>query len=120
MSSYWKDLYFLRKKRKRRKNSKRYKKSEKDRESKSSGGVTIKNLRSMSYRSYLKGAHWKKTAKRRRALAGWKCEECGATRCVLEVHHLTYARRGRERMGDLQVLCSVCHHEVHRKDRLSN
>ncbi len=40
---------------------------------------------------------------------GKKCERCGYSSARLEVHHLTYERFGRERLGDLRVLCKTCH-----------
>ncbi len=40
--------------------------------------------------------------------AGRKCQECGYKK-GLAVHHLTYARLGREDPEDLRVLCKPCH-----------
>ena len=45
---------------------------------------------------------------------------CGIGDAVLNVHHKTYCRRGREEPGDLIVLCRNCHTGFHKKntDRL--
>ena len=104
-------------KRKKRKNGKRYKKTEKDRRQRQSSGENIFTLTHMNYMSYLNQPHWKKTARRRRKLSGNRCDKCGANGCILEVHHLTYKRLGRERMSDLMTLCSECHDKVHNRHR---
>jgi 5-methylcytosine-specific restriction endonuclease McrA len=55
--------------------------------------------------------------------AAGQCEECGE-HLPLEMHHLTYVRRGRdpsedepifgfETPDDLQALCRACHHARH-------
>jgi hypothetical protein len=62
---------------------------------------------------YLKSDGWKRRRKRALARAGYRCQRCGA-RGRLDVHHLTYKRRGRERDADLQVLCRSCHQAHHR------
>ena len=41
--------------------------------------------------------------------AGYECQRCGAVDVELQVHHLTYARLGREDWEDLKVVCSPCH-----------
>ena len=46
---------------------------------------------------------------------GHRCENCDE-RSSLQVHHLTYARLGREIDEDLVVLCRMCHANEH-KDR---
>jgi membrane-associated phospholipid phosphatase len=61
---------------------------------------------------YLRSAHWARYAAARRADAHGACEECGA-HGRLDVHHLTYARIGRERRRDTRVLCRNCHDRVH-------
>lgn len=53
----------------------------------------------------------------RRATA--QCEECGLRddwRAV-NIHHLTYARLGREDLADLAILCAGCHQETHGHQR---
>ena len=44
--------------------------------------------------------------------AGHKCSICGETE-NLNVHHLTYARVGCEKLSDLEVLCRGCHENEH-------
>ena len=67
------------------------------------------------YAAYLKSAHWR--AKRREALEyhGAQCDQCGTDQ-NLQVHHKTYARLGREKMKDMQVLCQTHHNELHEAD----
>lgn len=64
------------------------------------------------YIAYIKSDKWK--AKRQQVFAhyGKKCYACGARDKVLHCHHMTYARLGREAMGDLIPLCVPCHKEV--------
>ena len=64
------------------------------------------------YADYIQSADWRMRRNRRLRIAGWRCERCGDGR-ALEVHHLTYARLGREWDQDLEVLCGDCHHGEH-------
>jgi len=66
------------------------------------------------YQSYLQSRHWKETRYDAKARAGRRCERCGSTH-DLQVHHLTYARKGFERPEDLEVLCKRCHYIVHER-----
>lgn len=70
------------------------------------------------YRRYLDSDEW--TALRRRVLkrAKRQCEDCGAKACLLEVHHLTYERFGREELDDLRVVCQPCHSWRHKRRRM--
>ena len=62
------------------------------------------------YRLYLKSDLWYNVRKVK--IAQMKvCEECGGTK-ILQCHHLTYKRLGRERLSDLKLLCRKCHDEV--------
>lgn len=70
------------------------------------------NYKTMDYQHYLTTVHWEKTRARKVAQVNYKCEKCSRT-SGLEVHHLTYARLGEERLEDLQVLCPVCHRKAH-------
>lgn len=70
--------------------------------------------RQQSYQEYLKSAHWQEIRKEKLKEAGYKCEKCGAKES-LDIHHLTYARLGHERMSDLQALCRPCHRKAGRK-----
>lgn len=66
----------------------------------------------MDYRQYLQSPEWR--AVRRRVMGrarGW-CERCRKAK-ALQVHHLTYARLGHERLTDLQAVCQSCHQAAH-------
>ncbi|MDI4237769.1 hypothetical protein OZ411_33695 [Bradyrhizobium sp. Arg237L] len=68
----------------------------------------------MNYREYLSSPAWRFNAARLRELeaAGFQCRLCPnstATGHVIECHHRTYARLGREIDGDLTALCRECH-----------
>ena len=68
--------------------------------------------RQREYRRYLKSPEW---GQRRGAIVQRSrgfCEDCGS-RENLDVHHLTYKRRGNERPADLVALCRRCHKERH-------
>jgi hypothetical protein len=65
---------------------------------------------------YLRSPHWRARRARAIALAGGRCERCGRPG-RLEVHHVTYARLGRERDRDLRALCHRCHRIVERRRR---
>lgn len=64
------------------------------------------------YKGYLASTCW--SARRLAVLsrADGRCEECHAADAT-EVHHVTYARVGRERLGDLLGLCTTCHNGHH-------
>jgi hypothetical protein len=64
-----------------------------------------------SYAAYLRSPHWRALRRQALDLAQRRCP-CGA-RTELQVHHLTYARLGAERLGDLAVLCRGCHRRAH-------
>lgn len=72
----------------------------------------IHELRSMPYREYLKTRHWRRLRVVAIKKAKHKCAVCGDTE-NLNVHHLTYERKGCEKLEDLQVLCRECHENVH-------
>lgn len=69
-------------------------------------------LEAMPYSDYLWTSEW--GDKRAAALVRdrWRCRVCnsGDRLCV---HHRSYARRGRERIDDLTVLCRGCHSLFH-------
>ncbi len=65
---------------------------------------------------YLRSPYWRARRARAIARAGGRCERCGVTG-RLEVHHLTYARLGRERDRDLRALCHGCHRIAERRRR---
>jgi len=68
----------------------------------------------MPYPDYLETPHWRRRRERSLWLAGHRCEHCGRSDGgPLEVHHLTYDRRGWEADEDLIVLCGDCHELAH-------
>ena len=73
---------------------------------------TLHRQRQEEYRRYLKTDHWKETRAEALKRGHYKCHDCGAT-ANLQVHHLTYARRGHERQSDLVVVCDKCHKKRH-------
>lgn len=73
---------------------------------------TLHRLRQEEYRRYLKTDHWKETRAEALKRGHYKCHDCGST-ANLQVHHLTYARRGHERQSDLVVVCDKCHKKRH-------
>ena len=50
-----------------------------------------------------------------RRLANYRCQRCGAERCVLQLHHKTYDRLGQEFDDDVEVLCVPCHQQADRE-----
>jgi len=69
--------------------------------------------KNVPYDDYLNSPDWK----RRRGIilrrAGYKCELCGASGVPLDIHHLTYERRGNEKYTDLIAICRKCHEAKH-------
>ena len=83
-----------------------------------------------NYQDYLKTQHWERMRSRviQRDLGMCQAtiidKTTGKERLCLsrdkrEVHHLTYARRGHEDLGDLITLCHLCHKAAHRKQPTS-
>jgi hypothetical protein len=73
----------------------------------------LRRLREMrtTYSLYLESPHWRKMVAEHRQT---RCEVCGAAEGHLYLHHVTYARLGREKPQDLCTLCGTCHESVHR------
>lgn len=66
----------------------------------------------IGYVNYLKSKHWQSL--RTRLIQGHPyCEVCESSEKVLQLHHLTYERLGKERDSDLVPLCDDCHVLVH-------
>ena len=78
----------------------------------SESGEDPDELRSLSYWRYLRSKHWDIVRRRSLAIAENRCFYCGAKK-FLDVHHLTYKRRGCELDEDLIVLCRTCHIAEH-------
>lgn len=71
-----------------------------------------RRLKTMPYQKYLRTRHWGDLRLRVVRRSRGRCEQCDV-KGPLEVHHLTYERRGHERMSDLIALCRSCHEAVH-------
>ena len=81
------------------------------------------------YEQYLASPQWRLRRERALRLAFYRCQSpvcpdhqarlltdaelASRSRYRLEVHHLTYARVGRELDDDLIVLCADCHAAIH-------
>ena len=74
----------------------------------------IQELKTMPYQQYLMSDHWKKTRYRSLRKASFRCQLCNS-KDNLQVHHITYERRGCELLEDLIVLCRPCHARFHDK-----
>lgn len=72
--------------------------------------------RQAEYQAYLQTEHWKIFRLSILAKRGALCEECRDYSRGVEVHHLTYARRGAELETDVKILCRQCHQRQHSKD----
>ena len=72
------------------------------------------------YQRYLKSDQWSRTRNLVLCRDGFMCQRCGHSwkqfedEQSLDVHHITYLRRGEERLDDLVTLCRRCHEYVHR------
>jgi 5-methylcytosine-specific restriction endonuclease McrA len=78
----------------------------------SESGEHPDDLRQLPYWQYLRTAHWAAVRHRALAVAEHRCFYCSATD-HLDVHHLSYKRRGCELDEDLIVLCRTCHDIEH-------
>lgn len=72
----------------------------------------------LPYQEYLATRHWKEIRERKLKAAEFRCQLCNSLGVELHVHHRTYERIGRERDGDLIVLCKDCHSHFHDKLKL--
>lgn len=64
---------------------------------------------SVDYDSYISSSEWAETRAERMRIDHMTCVCCGRSSQPLQVHHLTYANLGHERMDDLVTLCETCH-----------
>ena len=67
------------------------------------------------YDEYLISPEWKTFRSGILLERGQKCQRCPATD-QLQVHHKTYGRVGKERPGDVEVLCLPCHEQHHGRE----
>ncbi|HUZ84101.1 MAG TPA: HNH endonuclease [Gaiellales bacterium] len=76
--------------------------------------MTRRRPHSLRYTVYLHSPLWRARRWLWILQAGGRCEDCGRRRYPLTIHHLSYKRLGRERRGDVVVLCWRCHQARHR------
>lgn len=74
---------------------------------------TPAELAAMPYSEYLRTPEWRDRRRQEIQAAEYKCANCGRRTTRLQVHHLTYERRGNEHPDDLVVLCPHCHAQEH-------
>jgi len=65
------------------------------------------------YSEYLKSDAWEEKRKLVLKRAKYSCEGCGSEKTSLDVHHLTYERKGCELLTDLVAYCRKCHSLAH-------
>jgi hypothetical protein len=73
----------------------------------------IDTLRSMEYKEYIHTEHWQHFRKEAIKHFNCTCQLCDARDDTLDVHHKTYANRGRETFNDVILLCRHCHDLYH-------
>lgn len=66
----------------------------------------------MNYAKYLRTDHWIELRGAKLLEANGRCQKC-RSKHKLQVHHLTYERKWKERLTDLMVLCERCHEKEH-------
>lgn len=77
---------------------------------------TIENERE-KYAAYLCSREWSVLKEAVHKRSGGICERCRLMQGDA-VHHLTYKRKYREKLGDLQHTCTLCHEFTHGKSDL--
>lgn len=73
----------------------------------------------VEYYEYIKSSVWKLKSYQAKRRALFVCQDCGKKSDRLEVHHITYARLGREHDDDLVVLCDTCHEKRHERSEVA-
>ena len=72
------------------------------------------------YRKYLQSDKWRKIAKYRMQIDGYRCcmcGSCGTSSNPLECHHWSYRHLYAEEnrvYEDLVTLCHICHKQIHK------
>jgi hypothetical protein len=70
-------------------------------------------MTSAEYQAYMKSDAWREKRVQVIRRAKGVCERCKRW-AIVNVHHLSYARLGREPLSDLLGVCSQCHKELHK------
>lgn len=66
------------------------------------------------YQAYLCSREWAEKREAVHKRAGRRCERCRMLP-ISAVHHLSYARKYKESLEDLQGICQPCHDFIHKK-----
>lgn len=67
----------------------------------------------IGYKNYLQTEHWKNF--RLSVISSRKkCQCCGTDDGIMHVHHLSYKNVGKEKSGDVALLCNNCHEHIHK------
>lgn len=71
---------------------------------------------SITYQEYLASEHWQQVRRHKGLYQRHLCKLCGKSNdeTLLNLHHLTYRRMGKERGDDTAWLCGDCHRIVHK------
>jgi len=67
-------------------------------------------------RKYMRSQRWQDIRTKALERSCRTCEQCGRRQddgYKLDVHHVTYIRLGGEQMEDVEVLCYMCHGQMH-------
>lgn len=82
-------------------------------------GEFVVRLPKTDYQEYIGSDEWKAKADAARAGADHRCQVCNSNSVILDVHHRTYERLGRESPSDLIALCRECHGLFHKNGKLA-
>jgi hypothetical protein len=74
------------------------------------------NLRALPYHAFIQSGYWNIVRNYKLLRADYRCELCESPD-KLHVHHQSYEHHGREHeyLGDLIVVCAICHDKIHSK-----
>lgn len=73
-------------------------------------------MKRFEYKAYINSPEWEAKKRQFKASPNYRdgrCFVCCNSGIEKHIHHLTYKRLGREKLGDLRVLCAVCHAAAH-------
>lgn len=81
-------------------------------------GLFYRKPEKLEYDEYIQSPAWKRRADAAKERAGYRCQVCNRHKStvILDAHHRTYERLGRERDEDITVLCRECH-EMYETDK---
>jgi len=79
----------------------------------------LHELITMPYREYLRTPEWQGRRRQHLQSSSYRCQLCNSKDVILNVHHRTYERRGREYYKDLITLCEDCHKTFHQQRKLA-